>query len=91
VAGRARRDIEEGAGAEFVNRPILHRRGCAAGKHAANMLDVAARGAYGGPYVIGPLPTALIGCAADGHASDVNDFEFAFFESAHFTGLFNTL
>jgi hypothetical protein len=55
------------------------------------MFDVAARRTYAGADVHGPLPSGLVRGAADGHASNANEFEFSFFECPHFVGLFKTL
>ena len=46
---------------------------------------------HGGPDVNGPLPSGLVRGAADGHASDANEFEFSFFERSYLVGLFKTL
>src|SRR6202035_5575972 len=39
----------------------------------------------------GPLPSRLIGGAADGHAPDANQFEFSFFEHSYCVRLLKAL
>jgi hypothetical protein len=84
---------KEHAGAEFMNgaRAVLCRGRGAAGEHESNMLDVATRRAHAGADVDRPLPSRLVGGAADRHASYADQFEFSFFEHSHFVGLFKTL
>src|SRR5579875_756401 len=36
------------------------------------------------PDVNGPFPSRLVGCAANGHSTDMNQFKFALFEFSHF-------
>src|SRR5713226_2954483 len=91
VTGRSGWNIKEHSGAEFVDRAVLHRSSGTSGEHHPNMLDVAARRAHAGPDVNGPLPSGLVRGAADGHASDANEFEFSFFERSYLVGLFKTL
>jgi hypothetical protein len=88
VAGRTRRDVEEGAGAEFVDGAVVHGGGGAAGEDQADVFDIAAGSAGGGTDVFGPLPAGLVSGAADGHGAEVDEFEFSFFESADFVGGF---
>jgi hypothetical protein len=90
VPGWARRDVEEGARAEFVYGAVFHGGSGRAGEDQTNVLDVAARGTYGGAYVEGPLPAGLVGGTADGQAPDADDFENAFFEGADFIRGFET-
>jgi hypothetical protein len=91
VAGRAGWDVEERAGAKFVDGAVFHRGGGATGDDEPNVLDVTARRANAGPDVEGPLPTGLIGGATDGHTADANKFKLAFFEDPNFVGFFKTL
>jgi hypothetical protein len=81
-------NVEQGAGAEFVDGAVVHGGGGAAGKDEADVFDIAAPGAYGGADVLGPLPAGLIGGAADGHGAEVDEFEYSFFEGADFVGGF---
>jgi len=57
----------------------------------ADVFNVTARGADVGADVGGPAPSRLVGGAADGHAAEADEFEFAFFEGADFVGGFKTL
>src|SRR5271156_1899808 len=82
----AGRNVEEGAGAEFVDGAVVHGGGGAAGENQADMFDVATGSAEDGADVHGPLPAGLVGGAADGHGAEVDEFEFSFFESADFVG-----
>src|SRR5260370_1040191 len=91
VTGRSGWNVKENAGAEFVDRAVLHRSSGTSGEHHPNMLDVAARRAHAGPDVNGPLPSGLVRGAADGHASDANEFEFSFFERSYLVGLLKAL
>src|ERR1017187_6001347 len=91
VTGRPRWDVEEHAGAEFVDRAIIHGSGGTAREHQANMLNVAARCPYAWPNMKRPLPAGLIGGAADGHAPDANQFELSFFERSNLVWLLETL
>src|SRR6266853_5783306 len=78
VTGRSGWNIKEHPSAKFVDRAVLHRSRGTAGEHQPHMLDVAARRTHAGPDVNGPLPSWLVGGAADGHAPDANEFEFPF-------------
>jgi hypothetical protein len=91
VAGRAGGNVEERAGAEFVDGAVVEGGGGAAGEDQADVFDVAARGTNRGADVQGPLPAGLVGGAADGDAADADEFEFSFFEDADFVGGFETL
>jgi|SRR5580658_4249778 hypothetical protein len=86
VAGRAWRNVEEGAGAEFVDGAVVHGRGGAAGEDQADVFDIAAGSTDGRADVLGPLPAGLVRGAADGHGAEVDEFEFSLFEGAYFVG-----
>jgi hypothetical protein len=91
VTGRAGRDVEKRAGAQFVDGAVLHGSSSAAGDDQSDVLHIAARGTDRWPNVLGPLPARLIRGAADGHAADAHDFELALFKSTDFVGFFKTL
>src|ERR1700675_2061164 len=91
MTGRSGWNVKERADAEFVDGAVLHRSRGTAREHEPNMLDVAARCPYARPDMNGPLPSGLIGGAADGHAPDANHFEFSFFEHSYFVRLLKAL
>jgi hypothetical protein len=91
VAGRPGRNVEEHAGAEFVDRAVIHRSRGTAGEHQTNVLDGAARRAHAGSDMEGPLPPGLIRSAADGHTPDANKFESPFLERPYLVRLVKTL
>src|SRR5580658_7595436 len=91
VTWGAGRNVEECAGAEFVDGTVVHGGGGTAGEDEADVFDVAARSADGGADVLGPAPTWLVGSAADRHATEADQFEFPFFEGADFVGGFEAL
>src|SRR5712692_7088724 len=78
VTGGSGWNIKEHAGAEFVDRAVLHRSSGTSGEHHPNMLDVAARCPYARPDMNGPLPSGLVRGTADGHAPDANQLKFSF-------------
>ena len=90
VTGRSMWNVEERAGAEFVDGAVIHRRSGTARENQTDVLDVAARSAYAGPDMNGPFPSWLVRGAADGHAPDANEFEFSFLEGLYLVGLFET-
>src|SRR5260370_27158635 len=91
VTGRSGWNIKEHSGAEFVDRAVLHRSSGTSDEFLPTMFYVAARRANAGPDVNGPLPSGLVRGAADGHASDANEFEFSFFERSYLVGLLKAL
>src|ERR1700682_677533 len=91
MTGRSGWNVKERADAEFVDGAVLHRSRGTAREHEPNMLDVAARCPYARPNMNGPLPSRLIGGAADGHAPDAKQFEFSFFEHSYFVRLLKAL
>src|ERR1700674_2139053 len=91
VTGRSGWNVKEHAGAEFVDRAILHRSRGTAGEHQPNMLDVAARRTHAGPDVNRPLPAGLVCGTADGRAPDADQFKFSFFEHSYFVRLLKAL
>src|SRR5271156_6431314 len=84
VARWAGRNVEQSAGAQFVDGAVVHRGGSAAGEDQADVFDIATRGADGGADVQGPAPARFVGGAPDGHAAEADEFEFAFIEGADF-------
>src|SRR5689334_8418954 len=75
-------DVEDLPGAELEDRAVVERGGGGAGEHHAHVLDRATGGADGRPDVLAPLPSRLVGGAADGQAAEVHDLEFALLEGA---------
>jgi hypothetical protein len=55
------------------------------------MLYVTSRGADTRPDVLAPFPARLVGGAANGHSSEVDQLETAFLKHANFIGRFETL
>ena len=68
MTGRPGWNVKEHAGAQFVDRAILHRSRGTAGEHQPNVLDVAALRTHAGPDVNGPLPSELA-CSKKGLSS----------------------
>jgi len=91
VTRRPGRNVKEGTGAEFVDPAVVHGGSGAAGEDEADVFDVASGGADRGADVGGPFPAGLVGGAADGHATEADDFEFTLFEGADFIGGFEAL
>ena len=83
--------MKENTRSQFVDCAILHRSRSTPGEHETHVLHVTAGSPYCGSDVDGPFPSRLVGGAANGHAADMHDFEFPFFEGAHFIGIFETL
>src|SRR5271155_580393 len=64
VARWAGGNVEQGAGAEFVDGAVVHRGGSAAGEDQADVFDIATRGADRGANMHGPAPARFVGGAA---------------------------
>src|SRR5690349_16704367 len=77
VPRRARRDVEDLAGAHLDHVAVSHRRGCAAGYDHSDMLDLAVSLALRLADMLRLFPAGLVGCPADSHAVDANDLELA--------------
>ncbi len=76
------RNVEHLPRAHFNHIAIAHRGGRAAGNNHTDMLDKAFFLSQRLANVFGPAPSRLVRGAANGHAADVDNFEFSFFKGA---------
>src|SRR5215472_7073195 len=84
-------NIEDVAGSQFFNCAILHGKARSSGDNDADMFNHAELRAARFADVFRPAPTRLVSRATDGHAVDMHDFEFSFFERHGFVWLVETL
>lgn len=78
--------MEQVAGPQFHNAPVVECGRGRAGQYYAHVLDLATACPDQGAHVLGPLPARFIGGPADGQAAEVHDFEFAFSQDAGVVG-----
>src|SRR5712671_2715748 len=87
----SRRDVEDVSRAHLIDVAVVHRSGRPAGDDDPDMLNRAARRAGSRAYMQRPSPAGFIGRAADRHADDPDNLEFAFFEPPNLVRLLEPL
>src|SRR5580693_7264500 len=83
-------NVEQVARFHFVDSAVGHGGGGFAANDEAHVFDLAFAAAGGGADVFRPAPAGFVAGTADGHASDVDDFKFAFRKGAGFVGFIKT-
>src|SRR5579864_2433901 len=84
-------DVEKIAGFHFDDAAVIHRGGSAARDNHADVLHRTAFQTLRGSHVDRPFPARFIAGTADGHSSDMNQFEFTFFKGADLIGMIESL
>jgi hypothetical protein len=76
---------------DFEHAAVVHCHRRPAGHDQAHVLYIAASLSQSFPDMSGPFPTGSVRGATDGHASDVDDLKFSFFELSRFVGFIESL
>src|SRR5439155_14769586 len=77
-------NVKKFSRSQFNHAPIIERSRRSAGKHQANMFNIAPRRAHTGADVLAPFPARLICGATNCHAAEMHKLEPAFLHHANF-------